>query len=56
MGLIGRTDELEPWRRSHKRVATDGGREVVLVVGEAGLGKTTLAAAAARAAFEEGRS
>ena len=54
MELIGRTNELQALAEVHKRVAADGGREVVLVVGEAGLGKTTLTAAAARAAFDEG--
>ncbi len=54
MELIGRTNELQALGDVHKRVATDGGREVVLVVGEAGLGKTTLTAAAARAAYDEG--
>ena len=37
-----------------KRVAAGEGREVFLVSGEAGLGKTTLVAEAARAAFDEG--
>ena len=45
------------WRRSSdafKRVAGGEGREVVLVSGEAGLGKTTLVAEAARVAFDGG--
>ena len=45
------------WRRSldaFKRVAAGDGREVFLVSGEAGLGKTTLVAEAARAAFDGG--
>ena len=37
-----------------KRVAAGEGREVLLVSGEAGLGKTTLVAEAARAAFDDG--
>ena len=37
-----------------KRVAAGAGREVLLVSGEAGLGKTTLVAEAARAAFDTG--
>ena len=37
-----------------KRVAGGEGREVLLVSGEAGLGKTTLVAEAARAAFDDG--
>ncbi len=54
MGLIGRTEELQAMAEAHKRVVAEGGRAVVLVVGEAGLGKTTVTAAAARAAFDEG--
>ena len=54
MGMIGRDDELRVLADVYKRVATDGGREVVLLAGEAGVGKSTLAAAAARAAFDEG--
>ncbi len=37
-----------------KRVAGGEGREVLLVSGEAGLGKTTLVAEAARVAFDDG--
>ena len=37
-----------------KRVAGGEGREVLLISGEAGLGKTTLVAEAARAAFDSG--
>ena len=37
-----------------KRVVAGEGREVLLVSGEAGLGKTTLVAEAARAAFDAG--
>ena len=37
-----------------KRVAGGEGREVLLISGEAGLGKTTLVAEAARAAFDTG--
>ena len=37
-----------------KRVAAGGSREVLLVSGEAGLGKTTLVAEAARLAFANG--
>ena len=40
--------------RRLKRVAGGEGREVLLVSGEAGLGKTTLVAEAARAAFDNG--
>ena len=52
--MIGRLDELRILADAYKRVATDGGREVVLVSGEAGVGKSTLVAAAAGAAFDEG--
>ena len=37
-----------------KRVARGEGREVLLISGEAGLGRTTLVAEAARAAFDDG--
>ena len=37
-----------------KRVAGGEGREVFLISGEAGLGKTTLVAETARAAFDDG--
>jgi DNA-binding SARP family transcriptional activator len=53
-GMIGREDELRLLADVYKRVGTDGGREVILLAGEAGVGKSTLAAAAARAAFDEG--
>ena len=53
-GLVGRTDELESLTATFTRVSTGGGREVVVVSGEAGLGKTTLVAEAARTAFEAG--
>ena len=36
-----------------KRVAAGGGREVLLVSGEAGLGKTTLVAEAARVCLRQ---
>lgn len=53
-GLVGRGTELESLADAFKRVAGGGGREVVVVSGEAGLGKTTLVAEAARAAFDAG--
>lgn len=53
-GLVGRSTELESLADGFKRVAGGGGREVVVVSGEAGLGKTTLVAEAARAAFDAG--
>ena len=41
-------------RAAFKRVSAGDGREVVVVSGEAGLGKTTLVAEAARSAFDAG--
>ena len=54
MGVVGRVAEAESIADAHKRVASGGGREVVLVSGEAGLGKTTLVAEASRVAHEAG--
>lgn len=53
-GLVGRSTELSSLADAFKRVAGGGGREVVVVSGEAGLGKTTLVAEAARTAFDAG--
>lgn len=53
-GLIGRQQDLDILRDALKRVTTDEAREVVLIAGEAGQGKTTVAAAAAREAHEQG--
>jgi class 3 adenylate cyclase len=52
--IVGRETELEVVAASAKRVAEGEGREVLLVSGEAGLGKTTLVAEGARAAFAAG--
>ncbi len=52
--VVGRHHELATLAASARRVAAGGGRELVLVSGEAGQGKTTLVGAAARAAHEEG--
>jgi hypothetical protein len=52
--FVGRRDELEQIADAWSRVAQEPLREIVLVAGEAGLGKTTLAAKAARAAHEQG--
>jgi len=54
VGVIGRELEIVALSDACKRVAAGGGREVVLVSGEAGLGKTTLVADTARRAFEAG--
>ncbi len=54
VGVVGRTAELEDIADAYKRVLADGDRELLLVSGEAGLGKTTLVAEAARAASDDG--
>lgn len=54
LGVIGREVELETVKEAAKRVTGGEGREVLLVAGEAGQGKTTLMAEAARAAFDDG--
>src|SRR5262245_27433838 len=54
VGVIGYATELQALREASRRVAAGGGHEIVLVLGEAGQGKTTIAAEAARAAFEHG--
>ena len=54
VGVIARGAEIQAIADAYKRVAGGAGREVLLVSGEAGLGKTTLVAEAARVAFDEG--
>jgi class 3 adenylate cyclase len=54
VGVVGRRAETAAMADAVKRVAGGEGREVLLVSGEAGLGKTTLVADAARAAFADG--
>ena len=54
VGVVGREGEVQTIADAYKRVAGDGGCEVLLVAGEAGLGKTTLVAKAAQSAFEDG--
>ncbi|MGC9963689.1 MAG: AAA family ATPase, partial [Acidimicrobiales bacterium] len=54
VGVVGREAETAAINDATKRVSAGEGREVVLVSGEAGLGKTTLVAEAARAAFDNG--
>jgi DNA-binding SARP family transcriptional activator len=54
VGVVGREPELEVISDAYKRVVGGGGREMLLVSGEAGLGKTTLVAEAARVAFDNG--
>ena len=54
VGVVGREAEMQTITNTAKRVAGGEGREVLLVSGEAGMGKTTLVAEAARAAFDKG--
>ena len=54
VGVVGRDAELAALLDAFKRVAAGEGREVFLVSGEAGLGKTTVIAEAARVAFDGG--
>ena len=54
VGIVGRETELGLVAESARRVTEGEGREVLLVAGEAGLGKTTLVAEGARAAFTAG--
>jgi class 3 adenylate cyclase/tetratricopeptide (TPR) repeat protein len=54
VGVLGRGAELALLSATAKRVAAGEGREVVLVAGEPGQGKTTLVAEAARAAHADG--
>ncbi len=53
-GIVGRTAEVGVLSDAYEAVAGGTGREMVLVSGEAGLGKTTLVAEAARSAFNKG--
>src|ERR1700722_5106865 len=52
--VVGRETDLASIADAVKRASTGEGREVLLVSGEAGLGKTTLMAEAARSAFDNG--
>ena len=54
VGVIGRGDELALLQAAAKRVASGEGREVVLVAGEPGQGKTTLVSELARDSHEGG--
>ena len=54
VGVIGREHELALLEAAAKRVASGAGREVVLVAGEPGQGKTTLVAEIARQCHEAG--
>ena len=52
--MIGRDAETALLADALKRVTAGEGREIVLISGEAGIGKTTLATQVGRAAFEAG--
>lgn len=52
--FVGRGDEQSLIDAAFSRVSATSAREIILVGGEAGLGKTTLAARAARTAFDQG--
>ena len=54
VGMVGRETELEAVGDAVKRVVSGHRREIVLVSGEAGMGKTSLLAEAARGAYEGG--
>jgi len=53
-GVIGREVHTQHAAAALKRAAGHQGREVLLIAGEAGQGKTTLAAEVARRAYDEG--
>ena len=53
-GVVGRDAELAAMLDAFKRVAAGEGREVFLVSGEPGVGKSTVIAEVARAAFDAG--
>ena len=53
-GVVGYTRELTLIKEALARTASHEGLEVLLISGEAGQGKTTLAGEAARAAFDDG--
>ena len=52
--VVGRESQNDLLTQTYKRVAAGRGREVVLVSGEPGVGKSTLVAGLARRAFELG--
>jgi len=54
LGVVGRELDLEVMAAAVKRVVNGGGHEVLLVSGEAGVGKTTLVAEAVRTAYDHG--
>ena len=54
VGVVGRDTEVAAITHAVKVVESGGGRQIFLVSGEAGLGKTALVAEAARSAFDNG--
>jgi class 3 adenylate cyclase len=54
VGVIGYEQQLTAIEDSVRRVSSGEGRELLLIAGEPGQGKTTIAAEGARAAFEAG--
>ena len=54
VGVVGRAAEVAAMTEAVQEVATGTGRQIFLVSGEAGLGKTTVVAEAARSAFDAG--
>ena len=54
VGVVGRETELQVIADAYKHVVENDGQEILLVSGEAGQGKTTIVAEAARSAFERG--
>jgi class 3 adenylate cyclase len=54
VGVVGRESEVNAITDAVKEVRAGGGRQILFVSGEAGLGKTTVVAEAARSAFSAG--
>jgi len=54
VGVVGRATEVAAITDAVKEVGAGVGRQILLVSGEAGLGKTTVVAEAARSAFDAG--
>ena len=54
IGVIGRATESAALADAFKRVTVGEGPEIILIAGEPGVGKTTLATDVARAAFDAG--
>jgi tetratricopeptide (TPR) repeat protein len=54
MGIIGREHEMAQLADAYKHAAAGGGQQTIFLLGEAGIGKSTLAAAAGREAYRSG--